>query len=521
MSARPLNVLVIMTEQFSALADPAYAPAPTELPAMSRFREQAVRFERACCNAPVCGPSRLSFLTGRFPHRIDGFDNGSQLPPHVPTFAHLLTANDYHTLMCGRMHIHGLDQYAGFEARLASEIVNPLMCNPADWPARPGVPEQLQPAPTVNGDHTRRFKHATIFDHDPYVTQRACRFLDQHAAGTQPFLLTVGYFAAHTGCRRDPALEPLYRKYLERELPVPEFTPDDFDALSAPMRRLHGALNTKEHVFDREHHRHQMALYLASCEYADAQIGQVLEALERSGLADDTAVIVTSDHGEMMGRDGLWGKMNFREPATRIPMAMRVPGVQPGVVSTPVSLVDVLPTIAELAQMGVPVPTDGRSLLRIRDEPDTDDRPIFGEYHGYCAAAGTYMLLDQGRYKLTHHALADDEDELFDIDADPLEQHNLIRDARYAAERQRCRCALREHVDVDAVERRVAEYNAQRALTQQALNSSGRVALRARRRIDAYRDRVNEPWWDGGKYNASHEPNFAQTDSLPGIGLDD
>jgi len=500
-----LNIVVVVFEQFSALADPNYAECPVDAPALRELAGRAVRFDRAYCNAPVCGPSRLSLLTGRFAGNIDAFDNGSILPAHVPTFAHMLDLAGYRTALCGRMHIHGLDQHRGFEERLCSELINPLPCMPADWPGRM---EPIRPLPLDSGGpYEPRFSSSPIYQHDRYVTEQSCDFLRRLGDDNSqtPFALLAGYLSAHSDFGVCPELEPLYHKYIRRDLPVPPFTRDDYERLPEHIRRLHQYHRADQRIFSTDYHRHELALYLARVEYADRQIGRILACLEESGLADRTAVIVTADHGEMMGHHGLWGKMNFYEPAVRVPLYIRVPGVSAGIVSQSVSLVDLLPTIAELTGAEVSFPVDGRSLLPLLEDPSTPSAgpAIFSEYHGYLSPSSMYMAM-RGQLKYCHYLR--EPCELYDLSSDPGECRNLVEDPAYAAARDELLGDIQRRVDIEALERRIAEHNAQRDTVAKAIERSEILAAAIRHRIAAFRNERDEPWWDGGKYIGQWDP---------------
>lgn len=508
MTGQP-NILLVMVEQFSALADPRVADMPVETPALDRLAKQAVRFDRAYCNAPVCGPSRLSFLSGRYACNVEAYDNGSILPSHVPTFAHVLNDAGYRTAMCGRMHIHGLDQHRGFELRLCSEIINPLICTDADWPCDMLPTPPLPPAPDEPFEPP--YSDSPIYQHDEYVTQRACEFIGQ--AHDQPFCLVAGYFAAHTGFVAREQLEPLYRKYMARDLPLPTFTPDDYDRLPQHTRRLLHNQKADQRVYSDAYHQHEMAMYLARIEYVDMQLGRLLDALDAAGRADDTVVIFTADHGENMGRHGIWGKMNFYEEAQRIPLYVRQPGGEARVIDTPVSLVDLLPTLADLGGADVTFPIDGHSLAPLLAGKTQPSRTVFSEYHGYRAPGGLYMTLVND-FKYCHNV--NEPDELYDLRTDPQEVDNRIDDPACAAAREACMTELRRIVDVDRMEARIAEHNRQRAAVARSIERSDFLAARTHEQIEAFRAALDEPWWDGGKYMAQYEPQSINTSSQDG-----
>jgi choline-sulfatase len=507
MPRRP-NFLIVMAEHFTSLQDPNYQPFPMDLEAITRLATQATRFERAYCAAPVCGPSRLSFLTGRLVCNHGGYDNGSVLASHVPTFGHVLTRGGYRTAMCGRMHIHGLDQHVGFEQRPASEIINPDLCQRGD---RKGPAVDISKPPTPAPDDappTPTWSDSPIFKHDEYVTQQACQFLRgvPKDDDDRPFCLVAGYHAAHPGSYPNPAHAPLYDKYIQRDLPIAEFSPRLFDQLPQHARWAINTTKASNQAYSHAQQRHHMALALAATEYFDQQVGQLLNALDNAGLADDTIVIVTADHGEGLGRHGLWGKMYFYEHAQRIPLYIRVPGRDAQVVRECVSLVDILPTLADFADCDIPAPTDGKSLRPLIEQtrPERDDAVVFSEYHGYRAPCDMYMVV-KGKYKYCHYLT--EQDELYDLASDPDEVHNLADDSAYAAIASELMAEIHSRVDIEHTAETIAEQNDQRDLVCEAYEASDTFKRMQRERHEAFRAALNEPWWDGGEYLYAEVPS--------------
>ncbi len=507
---RTPNIVIVMAEQWSPFADPLQCALPVDMPALALLARSSTCFTHAHCNAPVCGPSRASFLTGLYVHHHQTWDNGSIIPPHVPTFAHLLNQAGYQTAMCGRMHLHGMDQQRGFGLRLSSEIINPLPVCDADMPgALTSVPPAIAQMPRPAQGYAPTFSDSPIYQHDRYVTERAVDFL-QNRRGERdgrPFALVVGYFAAHSGFKPCPELAPLYEKYRQRALPVPAFTPDHFAQLPEHFQRLHGYGKPSSRMFDPEHHRHELAWYLARVEYFDQQLGRVLAALDASGQRDDTLLLVTADHGESMGHRGYWGKMNFTERAQRVPLYVRTPGQTHSrqIDNHPAMLVDVLPTLADYAGIGVAGPCDGASLRPVLEDPARAEpgRLVCSEYHGYLSPAGMYMTLRDG-WKYCHYQC--ETDELYDLHRDPEETHNRIADPAAQARLHSLRADLASALDVRATERAVTTYNAQRRASHLGLISNVDLMNELAHQHRRWRDALAEPWWDGGKYIGQWEP---------------
>lgn len=504
-SGKP-NQLFIVCEHFSALADPVLHPSCLEMPNFRRLAASGTSFAQACCNAPVCGPSRMTILSGLLPCHHGAYDNGSTLASHVPTYAHVLNAAGYETAICGRMHIHGLDPYKGFEQRIASEIINPMVEQLPDWPAKScSPPPPLPRGPTAIPEAS----DAPLYGHDEYVTRTAIDFLRQRGTASRPFHLTVGYFAAHPGARPNPAYRRWHEYYLRHpDLPVAPFTESDYDRLPENARRLLQLGNRTREVFNPEHQRRELAIHFAGLSFLDDQLGQLLAALDDSGLADKTVLCFVADHGENMGRHGLWGKMNFYEEALRVPMVFAGPGIAAGRrIDAPVCLADILPTFAGFAGAEIDIPCDGISLhpLLMGRQSGLPDRPILSEYHGYLMLCGGYMLR-KGPWKLIHYP--SQQDELYDLENDPGEFCNLAELPRHAAIHQSLLTELLSHIPATALERRIADYNRQRAAVMQGITSSEKTCRRLLENIEQYRRELDEPWWDGGEYMKQWEAHL-------------
>lgn len=194
-------------------------------------------------------------------------------------------------------------------------------------------------------------------------------------------------------------------------------------------RRLRHVYQLDEDTISDEQIRNARHAYYGALSYVDDQIGAVLKALKATGLDEDTIIVFSGDHGDMLGERGLWYKMSWFEDSARVPMIVHAPDrFAPGRVSESVSTMDLLPTFAEIAHDGTApeyaVPVDGRSLLPHLTGNGGHDE-VIGEYLGEGAIA-PLLMIRRGRYKFVH--TAPDPDQLFDLEADPLELNNLAED---------------------------------------------------------------------------------------------
>ncbi len=439
MSQKKPNILLIMADQ---VAGPALAfdPAATaQTPHLTALAQTGVVFDNAYCNSPLCAPSRFSFMSGQLPSRIGAYDNAAEFAASVPTLAHYLRAAGYRTILCGKMHFVGPDQLHGFEERLTTDIY------PSDfgW-----TPDWEQPDQRLSWYHNMlsvlqagQCATSNQLDFDEEVAFHGARKLLELVRDTddRPFFLLVSFTHPH-----DPYAIPAeyWDRYDHAAIPMPAVPTLPVDQLDPHSRRMRAMCAMDDYELTDEHTRCARHAYLGALSYVDDKVGQLLRALEAAQLRDDTLILFTSDHGDMLGERGLWYKMSFYEWSARVPLLVHAPArFAPRRVSQPVSLVDILPTLLDLANTGaanpVPLadPVDGRSLLPLLEGGAEDpSATVAAEYLGEGAAAPVLMLR-RGRFKYVYSE--PDPDQLYDLQADPHERVNLAGQPAYEDERQR------------------------------------------------------------------------------------
>jgi choline-sulfatase len=307
-------------------------------------------------------------------------------------------------------------------------------------------------------------------EYDDEVAFHAVRRLYDYARydGDAPLLLCVSFTHPH-----DPyvARRRYWDLYADDEIDLPAAPARPIDELDPHSRRLWHDCGIGDVDVTEDDVRASRHGYYANLSYVDERIGEVLEALEVCGLADDTIVLFTSDHGEFLGEHGLFYKMSFREHPVRVPLIVRAPGgFAPRRVGEPVSLADVTPTLADLARAGLSAelsrPVDGRSLMPLLEGAAEQDRTVVGEYLAESALAPMVMLR-RGRWKFIH--TPSDSDQLFDLEADALELTNLADDPEHAAEVSEFRAEVGRRWDLAAVEHAVRESQQARLTVFRAL----------------------------------------------------
>jgi choline-sulfatase len=478
---QPPSFLVLMADQLAASWLPAYGHPLVQTPHLSALAQDATVFDSAYTPFPLCAPARSAMLTGRLASGIGVYDNAAELAATVPTLAHALRAHGYHTAVAGKMHFVGPDQLHGFEHRLTADIYPADVDWTPDW-ARPldrplpwyhTMESVLDPGVCAAAMQT---------DYDEEVCFHAVRKLYDMARHRpdQPFLLFVSFTNPH-----DPWEIPKrhWERYRRSEIPDPAVPSLPLSEADPHSRRLRAMCRVDEASLTDEQIRRARHAYFAAVSYLDERVGEVLGALDRSGMADRTTVLFCADHGEMLGERGLWYKMSFFEQSARVPLIVRVPGAGPRRVAEPTSLLDVTPTLLELAGLppeqlspaaGAPARGAASSTPRVAVSlaaPVTGAgpapaRPVVSEYHAEGVTAPSAMVRD-GRFKLVRSL--EDPDLLFDLEADPRELTDLSGTPEHEDTVARLGDSLDARVDLVGVGRRVLTSQRERQLVSAAV----------------------------------------------------
>ena len=462
------NILVIQADQMTALCLAAYGKPYAITPNIDALAENGTTFANSYCNNPVCGPSRASMMTGRLPSDVGVFDNGAEFLPSEPTFAHYMRRLGYKTTLSGKMHFVGPDQLHGFEKRLTTDIYPSDFAWTADWDQvdEPYAPSVMSLLSVVEAGYCERNLQ---IDYDEEVFVAARKELYDHARSTEerPFLLHVSFTQPH-----NPFVAG--RKYWEmydgKDIPEPEVPHIPYEKRDPWSQRYYLTIRQDEFDVTPEQLCNARRGYFAMVTHIDELVGGLVETLKSIGEYENTCIIFTSDHGEMLGERGMWYKFNPYEASIRVPLIAQGPGFRKGHREEALaSLVDLLPTFTDIASEGAfddfAAPRDGRSLLALPERNGPDDR-IFVEFNGEGLHAPGLIVLD-GTKKLVHSRT--DPDMLFDLDDDPLELKNLAaagdheRDIRHLSE------AMHSRWDESDLERRVRLSQKKRLFVQEAM----------------------------------------------------
>jgi choline-sulfatase len=445
---KPTNLLVVMSDEHSRRVLGCYGHSMIRTPHLDRLAERGVRFADAYCNVPICVPSRACFATGRYIHEIGFWDNAIPYDGSVPSWGHRLIANGHRSVSIGKLHYRSTEDDNGFDEEImplhvVDGVGDLLGLIRDDLPVRAAALKLAQEAGPGDSSYQR---------YDGDITAAAQSWLRREAPKhrDKPWVLFVSLVCPHFPLK---SREEFYRLYPEDTVPWP--------ALYAPSERPdHPYIAAMrecmvyDQAFDEVKVRRAIAAYFGMVTFLDDNVGKILSTLEQTGLAPDTRVIYTSDHGDNLGTRGLWGKSTMYEESAGVPLIIAGADIPAGVVCRePVTLVDCFPTILEA--VGVPPHPDDRDLpghsLFDLARGTAPRRTVLCEYHAAGGATGAFMTR-HGSFKFVYYVGMPPM--LFDLDRDPQERNDLAADPGYQGLIRDCLADLRRIVDPEAVDRR-------------------------------------------------------------------
>ena len=442
MKKRP-NILWLCSDQQRYDTIHALGNEYIDTPNLDRLCARGVAFTHAYVQNPVCTPSRASFLSGKYPSAVNAnILGGENNPEHCTLITKALADAGYYCGNIGKLHIsaaqgghenRGDDGYAEFIYSMGSGHDLENGCNEyGKWLEAKGI--DFHDIMESDGREYYWYREDAPIElrQTAWCAERAVRFIRENADKEQPWLLSVNCFDPHPPY---DAPRTLVEKYLARHLPDPIFNDSDY-TLGEQLKAAHH--QTKEVTAPNDDLRRKKASYYGMCEIVDLHFGRIIDALDELGLRENTLIIYTSDHGEMLGDHGLSLKgCRFYDGAVRVPLIFSMPGTleEGKTVSEITELTDIAPTIAELCGVSF-TDTVGISLLPAMggaDRPFTPRTFVRCEYFNSNrtnkAPTNATMYRDR-RYKLiVYHGI--ETGELYDMENDPREEHNLWYDEAY------------------------------------------------------------------------------------------
>ena len=463
MDNRHPNVLWIVADQLQPGALSSYGNTWSKTPNIQGLADNGIQFNNAYCNSPLCGPSRMSLLTGKYVHNIETWDNGTSLNSGIPTVPHYFGAAGYKTCLSGKMHFVGPDQLHGYEDRLTSDIYPSNFEWTYDWNDKilhPGRDSEIGPKTWVP-DH----------EYDDQAQTRALEWLrmiagrQQNNRNTKPFFLTASFTNPHP-----PFVCP--KKYWDFyegvDIPLPSWPDGHIEGEHIVARWIRDYHRINELPSDEESRIARRA-YFGKVSYVDDLVGQLVSCLESLDLLKNTIIVFLSDHGEMLGEHGCWCKRVNYESSAKVPLIIADPrSSKEGTrVNEVTQLVDLLPTMNDLCDLENPILVDGHSLspfLNEEPEPYKGKEALVENYTEGVKASS--CMLRKGNLKYVE--VVGHEPALYDLKADPNEWKNVAGRADYTEMQNEMAARLRELWDGNAIEKKVRESKARRFLINKA-----------------------------------------------------
>jgi iduronate 2-sulfatase len=428
------NVLFIVSDDLNNSLG-CYGHPLVKSPNIDRLAARGVMFDRAYCQFPLCGPSRNSLLTGLYPNSTGIHANSQIFRQTIPTQVSMPQAfrqQGYFAARIGKLYhynvpksigTNGHDDPGSWELELNPAGCDRLVDEPNIFtlvPGNFGGTLSWYASPGGDLDHTDGLQ-ATDAE---WVLERCAK--DK----SRPFFLALGFFRPHT-----PYVAP--KKYFDLypvdQMPVVQGVAEDQQDI--PEMGLASRKPEQDKLTD-DLRQQAVQAYFASITFMDAQVGRVLDALDRLGLAENTIVVFTSDHGYHLGEHGLWQKMSLFEQSARVPLIVAAPGVSVAgsTAETPVGLVDIFPTLAELCGVKTPANVQGQSLAPILKTPSLSGRGwALSQVTRGGRRAGVFgYTLRTPQWRYTEWDQGHEGRELYDHAKDPLELTNLADKPAYA-----------------------------------------------------------------------------------------
>lgn len=471
------NILMIMADQLTAKVLSFYGSSRSaKTPNLDRLARDGHVLQNAYCPFPICAPSRQAMLTGKLASELGVYDNGAEFCSAQPTFVHHLRNAGYYSALCGKAHFVGADQLHGYEERLTTDVY------PADLAWTPRWDNDAEIYPFENSGKTG-IKALTLsgpvatslnIEFDDEVCFTACKRLRDCARYKkgQPFFLNVSFGSPHDPYQSTPAFWELYT---DEEIGMPDQPSVPYDRQDPHTRQLYRHIGKIDWVPDDDTIVRSRRGYYAAVSYVDYQVGRLLDTLRECGFYDNTIVIFTSDHGDMIGERGIWFKQTMYEQAVRVPLLFWGPGrVAPGRTEGSVSLVNLFSTILDCAGIDSrAVSGVGESIWPLVTGISNETPACIYCEHTDANALSPILMVRRGRYKYVHSERWGCQ--LFDLENDPNEVKNRIDEPELEGEKTSLRqLVLKRWGDPEALRKRIVEDQNHRRFVWQCLTRGKR-----------------------------------------------
>ncbi len=421
------NVLFIISDDLTATALSCYGNEVCETPNIDKLAARGTRFTRAYCQGTYCGPSRASFMSGYYPHATGMLGYKSPRPAigDRATWAEHFKDAGYYSARVSKIYHMGVPggiESGGDGADDPRSWTEKFNSPGPEWKA-PGKGETLEGNPDgkkpVKGGNTFVVVEAEgddLVHSDGKTAAKAVELIEKHKG--ERFFLGVGFVRPHV-----PFVAP--EKYYPPFLPyssmlLPEKVEGDWDDIPKAGINYKTSKNMK---MDIRRQKKAVGGYYASVAFMDAQVGKVLGALDAAGIADQTIVIFTSDHGYHLGEHDFWAKVSLHDESAAVPLIICVPGKKPAVCGSPVELLDLYPTTAALCGLGAQARLQGEDISKLLDDPKAEVREA-----AFCVSPMQkgFLLREKNWAYIEYSEGGKRGAELFDMQKDPKQYTNLI-----------------------------------------------------------------------------------------------
>lgn len=426
------NVLFIISDDLTATAVSCYENQACLTPNVDKLASEGTLYSCAYCQFPVSGPSRASIMFGYYPHATEtfGYISGREnVGPERKSWAQLFKENGYYTARVSKIYhmgvpidieegSNGTDDEASWIERFNSQG--------PEWKAE-GEAELVQNNPygikprqggnvmTIVKAEGDDFVHS-----DGKTAEKASDLIRKHK--DKPFFLAIGFVRPHV-----PFVAPKvhFEPYPYQQMILPPKVENDWDDIPQMGINYVTSVNAR---MSEDQEKKAIAGYYASVSFMDAQVGKVLKTLKEEGLEDNTIVIFTSDHGFHLGEHRFWMKVSLHEESVRVPLIIKVPGQKPGICHSFVELLDLYPTVAELAGLKCSEHLQGKSIVKTLKDPEYKVRDMA---FSVSLQGNSFLLRTEKWAYIQYREDAKSGIELFDMIYDPKQYNNLANNPKY------------------------------------------------------------------------------------------
>lgn len=470
MTQRP-NILFIQADQLTAFVLSMYRDdAQARTPNLDALAAEGVVMENAYSNSPICCPARASQFSGRLPSTHEVWGNGAEFRAEIPTVAHFLRSAGYECVVSGKCHFIGPDQLHGFDRRLTTDMYPSGFDWTIPWSWGP-VHREGTSVKKLAVSGLCKTNNQLLYDAE--VQFRALEYLQTRVleGRDQPFFLHVSYTQPHEAYQSVPEF---WERYEDVDIALPRIPADETPHPTTEWLHVHHGIDQAPPGDDTI--RLSRRAYYAMISHLDDYVGELVAELKRLGLYDDTVIVFTSDHGDMLGERGMWFKRSFYEGSMQVPMIWHNPRrIGPGRRKECVSLADLCPTFAELGGAREKSDRFGSDqsasfLGLLMDSSDSVKDEAIAEYFGP-GVIEPWLAIRQGDYKYAWTRNAPEL--LFNLAEDPDEQRDLSGDPAHAEVKARLKHRLLGRYDVEAVTQRAANEKETRIFLHDALSTNG------------------------------------------------